>query len=202
MAFLGLIFGLKIRSGEILGRNCFEVKICACPGRDRSTDENKLNRKKSNLKAKQRKCSEPEVDKNFLENSDKKANEIKIKSICVPADDDEEIYTIKVRGKKNYEMLKNLNEALEIQNAYTKMKRSNSNDLRSKLVRNGSNNNSFIVTRSVEPKRKCIPTSNESIENLEQFLESIDMSAYYNLITSKGITNLKDLLESNKKVIF
>jgi hypothetical protein len=37
-------------------------------------------------------------------------------------------------------------------------------------------------------------------QTLEEFLESIDMSAYYNLIHSKGIKDLDTLLSSNKKV--
>lgn len=42
-----------IFSNEILGRDSFEVKICACPGRDRMIDEKKLNKRKStNIKVK------------------------------------------------------------------------------------------------------------------------------------------------------
>lgn len=32
------------RSGQVLGRRVVEVRICSCPGRDRSQEEKKLNR--------------------------------------------------------------------------------------------------------------------------------------------------------------
>lgn len=163
-----------------MGRHSFEIKICACPGRDRSTDENKFLKHK----------------KNAAEKLPAKTNSVKLVSFKQKKnsslnleENDETTFTLVVKGRKNYEILKNLNEALRIQELYNKIK-NNDSQLGQSII-----SNSFLAKKNSEiTKRK-----NESINTLEDFLESIDMSAYYNIINSKGIKDLSSLLSANKK---
>lgn len=78
-------------------------------------------------------------------------------------EEDEQVYTLKVKGKKNYEMLRKLNEALEIQDLYSKIKRTNSNS-NAKLIKGISFQSKTNELEKIL-KRKL---SNETITNLEQ----------------------------------
>uniref|UniRef100_A0A673X6P9 Cellular tumor antigen p53 n=1 Tax=Salmo trutta TaxID=8032 RepID=A0A673X6P9_SALTR len=39
-----IIVTLEARDGQVLGRRCFEARICACPGRDRKADEDSIRK--------------------------------------------------------------------------------------------------------------------------------------------------------------
>lgn len=41
-----------IPSGQVLGRRCFEARICACPGRDRKADEDSIRKQQVSDSAK------------------------------------------------------------------------------------------------------------------------------------------------------
>lgn len=42
--FLTRCVSLSPTSGQVLGRRCFEARICACPGRDRKADEDSIRK--------------------------------------------------------------------------------------------------------------------------------------------------------------
>ena len=88
-----VIFTLE-NSGAILGRQAVEVRICACPGRDRRVDEN------ASLPAASRpsKRSAPSVSVNPS------------KRMC----GDQEVFTLQIKGRANYEMLCRLRDSLEL----------------------------------------------------------------------------------------
>ncbi|KAK9972119.1 hypothetical protein ABG768_025447 [Culter alburnus] len=102
------ILTLETFDGQVLGRQCFEVRVCACPGRDRKTEEDNLKKTKGEVvtgSKRKRQTSDqlkepvPAADLDFSK---------RIKN------DDEEIYTLHVHGRKRFEMLKTINASLEL----------------------------------------------------------------------------------------
>ncbi|XP_048041865.1 cellular tumor antigen p53-like [Megalobrama amblycephala] len=102
------ILTLETFDGQVLGRQCFEVRVCACPGRDRKTEEDNLKKTKGEVvtgSKRKRQTSDqlkepvPTADLDFSK---------RIKN------DDEEIYTLHVHGRKRFEMLKTINASLEL----------------------------------------------------------------------------------------
>jgi hypothetical protein len=77
-----VVFPLKSSSGLELGRRVVDVKVCACPGRDRRNDEESA-------------C--------YMRTTNEKN-----------AEPDEEMFTITIRGRSNYMILKTVAKGLEM----------------------------------------------------------------------------------------
>jgi len=100
------ILTLESPEGQVLGRRCFEVRVCACPGRDRKTEEGNVEKKEGTKPTKKRK-SPP--------TSTPAAPPKRIMSSSSAEEEEKEVFVIQVRGRKRFEMLKQINEALELQ---------------------------------------------------------------------------------------
>ncbi|XP_061524810.1 cellular tumor antigen p53 [Phycodurus eques] len=99
------IMTLETPDGLILGRRCFEVRICACPGRDRKTEEENNTKKQNGTKETKKRKSTPVAAAAPVK---------KPKPTSSTDGDDKDIIYLAVRGRERYEILKKLNDGLEL----------------------------------------------------------------------------------------
>ncbi|XP_071400386.1 cellular tumor antigen p53 [Centroberyx affinis] len=98
------ILTLETPEGQVLGRRCFEVRVCACPGRDRKTEEENANKTQNGTKSTKKRKSQPVPDTTVVK---------KTKSASSAEEEDKEVFVLHVRGKERFEMLKKINDGLE-----------------------------------------------------------------------------------------
>ncbi|XP_061560305.1 cellular tumor antigen p53-like isoform X2 [Phycodurus eques] len=109
------IVTLETPEGLILGRRCFEVRICACPGRDRKTEEENNIKTPNVTKQKKKRKRTPAATSAPVKRP------IPTSSV---EEDDEDIFYLPIRGHERYELFKQFNEGLERQD---KERKNNSN---------------------------------------------------------------------------
>ncbi|XP_053484917.1 cellular tumor antigen p53 [Ictalurus furcatus] len=101
------IMTLETHDGQVLGRRCFEARVCACPGRDRKTEEENPN-KKSLKTATRIKRKSPGMESQVTPNAESS------KKIKIDSSSEEEIYILQIRGRDRFNMLKTINDSLEL----------------------------------------------------------------------------------------
>ncbi|XP_074860228.1 tumor protein 63 isoform X3 [Carettochelys insculpta] len=97
-----IIVTLETRDGQVLGRRCFEARICACPGRDRKADEDSIR--------KQQVSDSTKTGDAFRQST----HGIQMTSIKKRRSPDDELLYLPVRGRETYEMLLKIKESLEL----------------------------------------------------------------------------------------
>ncbi|CAN9509649.1 unnamed protein product [Ophioblennius macclurei] len=109
------ILTLETPEGLVLGRRCFEVRVCACPGRDRKTEEENHAKSQSGTKQQKKRKSAPAPDTTTTTAK-------KTKSASSAEEEDKELFYLPVRGRERYEMLKKINSGLELLDKENKTK--------------------------------------------------------------------------------
>ncbi|KAJ8418651.1 hypothetical protein AAFF_G00001500 [Aldrovandia affinis] len=97
-----IIVTLESRDGQVLGRRCFEARICACPGRDRKADEDSIR--------KQHVTEGTKSSEAFRQAS----HGIQMSSIKKRRSTDEEVFCLPIKGREIYEILVKIKESLEL----------------------------------------------------------------------------------------
>lgn len=106
------ILTLETPEGLVLGRRCFEVRVCACPGRDRKTEEENQTKSQNGTKPTKKRKSAPAPD----------STSSKKKSSSSADEEDKELFYLPVRGRERYETLKRINSGLELLEKESKAK--------------------------------------------------------------------------------
>ncbi|CAL9694736.1 unnamed protein product [Knipowitschia caucasica] len=95
------ILTLETPEGVVLGRRSFEVRVCACPGRDRKTEEGNQDKAQTDVKQPKKRKSVPVVPPLKRTKS-------------ASSDEDDKVFTLQVKGRERFQMLKKINDGLEL----------------------------------------------------------------------------------------
>ncbi|XP_063965342.1 cellular tumor antigen p53-like isoform X1 [Lytechinus pictus] len=97
-----LVFTLESDTGSILGRQILDVRVCACPGRDRKSEEKSFEKNKAPQK------------KPLKRGPSKVTSVVGVTSFSKKAKKDEETFLIEVQGREKYEILMKIKESLDL----------------------------------------------------------------------------------------
>uniref|UniRef100_A0A8C5CZE9 Cellular tumor antigen p53 n=1 Tax=Gadus morhua TaxID=8049 RepID=A0A8C5CZE9_GADMO len=101
-----IIVTLETRDGQVLGRRCFEARICACPGRDRKADEDSIRKQQVTDVTK----SSDGTKRPFRQVS----HGLQMSSMKKRRSTDEEVFCLPIKGREIYEILVKIKESLEL----------------------------------------------------------------------------------------
>lgn len=90
------------------------MRVCACPGRDRKTEEENHTKMQNGTKQTKKRKSAPAPDSTSVKKS---------KSVQSSAEEEEkDVFVLHIRGRERYEMLKKIHDGLELLDKENKAK--------------------------------------------------------------------------------
>ncbi|CAD5118584.1 DgyrCDS7272 [Dimorphilus gyrociliatus] len=209
-----LVFTLEDRHGNVLGRQAVEVRICACPGRDRKADE---KHHVQNLKTRIASPTEDEKPQQVAINTEITTVSTKRQKL-----DDDEVFNVTVRGRENYEIITRIRDSLELASMIPQQQKENMKkqvqkpvpevprkpSIPQKMISIPTNLGQFGIGDSfpaVEPEKGSTTSSSIAIDkntSVEDWLKSIGMAAYTDMFHAKGfeiVTQLENFSNRNLK---
>lgn len=173
---------------KVFARQQFDVKICAMPNRDREFEECKEVGESSKQPSSKVKQSE---NKNSIKNTSEtiEINMIKKSPVTSPK---LEVFNLEVIGSGNYEILKDLRNALYAKDGIEV----DDNKIKAKLLSQptiiyNNDSNKFQPESNVHLK----PTVLNRNDTIEKFLSELDLINYFDSFRSAGYNTIEDILE-------
>nr|XP_046247725.1 tumor protein 63 isoform X6 [Scatophagus argus] len=145
-----IIVTLETRDGQVLGRRCFEARICACPGRDRKADEDSI-----------RKQHVTDATKSSENPFRQVTHGIQMSTIKKRRSTDEEVFCLPIKGREIYEILVKIKESLELmqflpQHTIESYRQQQQNLLQKHLIK--TRLGSQLMEPAGEQRRRCSPS--------------------------------------------
>uniref|UniRef100_A0A8C2CJN0 Tumor protein 63 (p63) n=1 Tax=Cyprinus carpio TaxID=7962 RepID=A0A8C2CJN0_CYPCA len=180
-----IIVTLETRDGQVLGRRCFEARICACPGRDRKADEDSIRKQHVSDGTK---SSEAFRQASHLS---------QLNSIKKRRSTDEEVFCLPIKGREIYEILVKIKESLELMQFLPQQTIESYRQQQQNLLQKHPTNPLQPQLQMV-PSSHCTPPPPYPMDNsISSFLLRLGCSACLDYFTAQGLTNIYQIENYN-----
>uniref|UniRef100_A0A7N8WS80 Cellular tumor antigen p53 n=1 Tax=Mastacembelus armatus TaxID=205130 RepID=A0A7N8WS80_9TELE len=187
-----IIVTLETRDGQVLGRRCFEARICACPGRDRKADEDSIRKQHVTDATK----SSEGTKRPFRQVS----HGIQMSTIKKRRSTDEEIFCLPIKGREIYEILVKIKESLELMQFLPQHTIESYRQQQQTLLQK----HSLSPTHSLQPQLPLVPSSHctppppyPMDSSISSFLIRLGCAGCLDYFTAQGLTNIYQIENYN-----
>ncbi|TRY96454.1 hypothetical protein DNTS_027527 [Danionella cerebrum] len=193
-----IIVTLETRDGQVLGRRCFEARICACPGRDRKADEDSI-----------RKLHVSDGSKS-TEAFRQASHLSQLNSIKKRRSTDEEVFCLPIKGREIYEILVKIKDSClsrllsHTDNSSRTSFRNMSPPMMGGPVPMSTDLSGLSPTNHLQPQLQMVPSSHctppppyPMDNSISSFLLRLGCSACLDYFTAQGLTNIYQIENYN-----
>uniref|UniRef100_A0A673X5M9 Cellular tumor antigen p53 n=1 Tax=Salmo trutta TaxID=8032 RepID=A0A673X5M9_SALTR len=184
-----IIVTLEARDGQVLGRRCFEARICACPGRDRKADEDSIR--------KQHVTDGTKTSEGMKRSFHQVSHGIQMSSIKKRRSTDEEVFCLPIKGREIYEILVKIKESLELMQFLPQHTVESYRQQQQNLLQKHP---AHILQPQLPmvPSSHCTPPPPYPMDSsISSFLLRLGCAACLDCFTAQGLTNIYQIENYN-----